>query len=257
MIRMTDDSTMRFRLQQVLAYRHLQAAVRSGASHTLVNAAIWIALTFMLFQAMGLNPVLLAYLGLGVAELLVGLWKKMWPTLEAVLADGLVLAGFGLFILLRQLLAWQGIIFFPVSPISLLLGCWWLVSAFNSFRAYGALRRAFPERPSAEVIAWFDELIYEIRHADPATDDLALDLPTKPHWKAKLLGTTAFFVAKGSNDVLIAGPWDFELAPDEHPDRPHRVRLHILDRSFKPFEIDEASRANYQKWMAQHQSHQS
>ena len=66
---MTDDDSMRFRLQQVLAYRHLQASVRSGANHTLFNAAIWIGLTAMLFQALGFNPILIAYLGLGLAEL--------------------------------------------------------------------------------------------------------------------------------------------------------------------------------------------
>ena len=103
------------------------------------------------------------------------------------------------------------------------------------------------------MIAWFDDLIYEIRHADPTTDDLAVDLPTKPHWKAKLLGTTAFFVAKSGNEVQVAGPYDFRLAPDERSESSGhlRVRLQILDRSYKPFEIDEASWSNYQKWLAQ------
>lgn len=244
---MTDDDNMRFRLQQVLAYRHLQAAVRAGATHTLINAVIWLGLTVMLFQG---DPILLAYLGLGLAELAVGLWKKVWPTLEAVLADGLVVAGFGLCILGRQLLVWQAGV--AVQPISLFLGCWLLYSSWGSFRAYGALRRAFPERPAPEVIRWFDDLIYEIRHADPSTDDQALDLPSKPPWKAKLLGTTAFFVAKKGSEVVIAGPFDFGLVPQDHHDgESHvRVRLHLYDRASKPFDLDDASWANYRKWMA-------
>ena len=106
--------------------------------------------------------------------------------------------------------------------------------------------RAFPERPTAEVIAWFDDLIYEIRHADPATDELALDLPTRPHWRAKLLGTTVFFVSKGRSARGRAA----RLRP-QPPTRERRApaasafTCTIHGRIFKPFEIDEASWANY------------
>ena len=250
---MTDDYTMRFRLQQVLAYRHLQASIRAGATQTLVGGVIWIAIAVLLFNNnLGIVGV---YLALGAAELAIGVWKKLWPTLEAVLADGLILAAFGVFVLGRQFLAWQGIVLFPVNPISIFLGIYWIFSSVRTFKAYGALRQAFPERPSADVVAWFDDLIYEIRHADPATDELALDLPTKPHWKAKLLGTTAFFVAKRGNEVLVVGPYDFGLTPDDRSEGHSHVRVHLLmhDRVSKSFEIDDASWANYRKWMASHQ----
>lgn len=248
---------MRYRLQQVLAYRQLQAAVRAGATHTLVNACIWLGLTFLIFQNAGPDPMLLAYLGLGVGELFVGIWKKAWPTLEAVLVDGLVSAAFALFILGRQFLAWQGIIAFPVNGLSIFLGVWVLYSAMNSFRAYKSLRDAFPDRPTSDVIAWFDELIDDINRSDPAADDLALDLPTKPRWKAKLLGSTAFFAAR-SGEVVVLGPWDFGITPvNRDGSDSHRVQLHILDRLFKPFDIDEASWSNYRKWMATHQQSQT
>ena len=249
---MTDDDNMRFRLQQVLAYRQLQASVRSGASHTLMGGLVWLGLAALLFN--NNFGFVAAYIALGCAELAIGVWKRLWPSLEAVLADGLVLVGFGLFVLGRQLLAWQGIIFFPVNPISIFLGIWFLFSSRNSFKAYSTLRRAFPDRPSAEIVAWFDDLIYEIRHSDPGTDDQALDLPSKPPWKAKLLGTTAFFVSKKGNEVVIAGPFDFGLAPEDHHEgESHvRVRLHLYDRATKPFDLDDASWANYRKWMASH-----
>jgi hypothetical protein len=251
---MTDDAMMRARLQQVLAYRQLQAAVRAGATHTIVNAVIWMALTFMIFQGVGPQPYLIAYFGLAVGELLVGFWKKLWPTLEAILVDGLVAAAFGLTILGRQAFAWQAGLM--INPVSIFLGVWVLYSAFNSFRAYGRLREAFPSRPAADVIAWFDDLIYEIRHSDPTSDPLALDLPTRPHWKAKLLGTTAFFVSMNGGEVLVVGPWDFGLVPEDDGagNRP-RVELHIMHRAFKPFIIDDASWANYRRWLDEMSKH--
>jgi len=249
---MTEDFIMRMRLEEVLAYRRLQQTVRSGANRTIINAGILLFLDYLIFQLKGrIDLVIIIYLMLALAELAVGLWKKFFPTLEAVLVDGFVLGAFGVFILGRQFLAWQGLILFPVSPISVAFGIIWLLGAKNMFKNYRGLCRAFPERPTAEVQAWFDDLIYEIRHADPAADDLALDLPTRPHWRAKLLGTTAFFVSKA--EVLVAGPLDFGLTPDPRNAETGRLRvhLHIHDRVYKPFELDEASWANYRKWVAQ------
>lgn len=248
---MSDDYTMRARLQSVAAYRELCRAIRSGATHTLVNAAIWLGLTALLYQGIGPDPILLGYLALGVAELAVGVWKKARPTVEAVLADGLVLLGFGGFVLGRQVLAWQGVINWPVSPVSIFLGLWWLSDAFRAFRTYGDLRRAFPDRPAPEHIAWFDELVREIQTADPQADPLALDLPTRPHWKAKLLGGIAFFVADDGT-VWLVGPEDFAIKREktDHGTGYRRAMLSIGGERFPEFDIDDASWANYQNWMA-------
>jgi hypothetical protein len=254
---MTDEITMRARLQNVAAYRELCRAIRSGATHTLVNALIWLGLTAMLYQAFGPDPIVLAYLALGVAEVGVGLWKKARPTLESVLVDGLIVLGFGAFSLGRQFLAWQGLINWPISPISIILGIFWLTDAFRAFRTYGDLRRAFPERPSPEHIAWFDDLVHEIQVSDPHTDPLALDLPTRPHWRAKLLGGIAFFVADNGT-VWLVGPDDFALRR-EKADRGtgyRRAVLSIGSERYPEFEIDDASWANYQNWMAGQQNPQ-
>lgn len=248
---MSDEYEMRARLQSVAAYRELCRAIRSGATHTLVNALIWLGLTALLFQGIGPDPILLGYLVLGAAELAVGVWKKVRPTVEAVLVDGIVLLGFGGFILIRQFLAWQGIINWPVHPVSIFLGVWWLSDAFRAFRTYGDLRRAFPERPAPEHIAWFDDLVLEIRASDPQTDPLALDLPTRPRWQAKLLGPIAFFVSdKGA--VWLIGPDDFALKREkiDHGTGHRRAMLSIGSERFPEFEIDDASWANYQNWMA-------
>jgi hypothetical protein len=194
----------------------------------------------------------LGYAVLGVAELFVGLWKKFAPSVEAVLVDGLILFAFGGFVLLRQVLAWQGIGPGQVHPVSILLGIWWLSDGVKAVKGYGALRRAFPERPSRDQIAWFNDLVYEIRAADPETDDAALDIPTSPHWRAKLLGSTAFFVTTRGGSVLVAGPGDFAIHRDDH-DRgtgQRRAVLHMHGQPFAEFKIDDASWANYQKWVA-------
>jgi hypothetical protein len=250
---MIDELTMRARLQNVAAYRELCQSIRGGATHTLVNAFIWLGLTAMLYQAIGPDPILLGNLVLGVAELAVGAWKKVRPTLEAVLVDGLILLGFGGYILLRQFLAWQGVINWPFSPISIMFALWWLSDAVRTFQTYGALRRAFPERPAPEHVAWFDDLVREIQAADSHTDPLALDLPTRPHWKAKLLGSIAFFVSD-AGAVWLIGPDDFSLKREktDHGTGYRKALLSIGSERFPEFEIDDASWANYQKWMVSH-----
>jgi len=247
---MTDDATMRFRLQQVASYRQVRAAVRAGASHTLINALIWLGITALLYEAIGPSPVVFIQFAIGLGELGVGVWKKFYPTVEAVLVDGLILVAFGGFVLGRQIIAWQGIINWPVSPISVFLGLWLLHGALNSFRGYAALRRAFPDRPSADQIAWFDDLVREIRASTPVTEADAIDLPTKPKLKAKLLGTTAFFVGTKDDTVFVAGPFDFELARERtDPGTGRRkARLRVYDQEYPEFALDDAGWANYQRW---------
>ena len=241
---------MRFRLQQVAAYRQLCASVRAGATHTLVNAVIWLGLTWGLFRPFLPESLLYVYLGVGVAELLVGLWKKIHPVPEAVLADGIVLFGFGLVTIGRQVWVWQ--VIGQPQPISVFLAVWWLYDAYRTVRIYADLRRVFPVRPSPDQIAWFDELVYEIRTADPVTDDLALDLRTRPRWKVKLLGPIAFFVGVRGDSVLLLGPEDFVITRErtEHDTGLRRARMQFPGATPQEFEIDDASWANYQKWVA-------
>src|SRR6185437_11472954 len=89
---MAEDFIMRMRLQEVLAYRQLQSTVRSGANRTLFNAGILLFLDYVIYLARGLDPFVVIYSILALLEFAVGLWKKFFPTLEAVLVDGFVLA---------------------------------------------------------------------------------------------------------------------------------------------------------------------
>lgn len=248
---MTDDEVMRLRLQQVASYRQVCALVRAGAGHTLFNAALMGGLTYLVYANFGFHPFLLVNAGIAAGELVVGLWKKARPTIDAVLVDGLLVGGFGLWVLGRQVLAWRGVAGVgPVNPISIAFGVWMMYDAVRTLRAYGELRRAFPVRPSRAQIAWFDDLAAETRAADPRDDDRAVDLPTRPHLKAQLLGSTAFLVAARGEEVWVAGPGSLEI--DRHPEdagtgrRPAALR--VYDVEFPEFDIDDASWDNYRKW---------
>ena len=127
-----------------------------------------------------------------------------------------------------------------------------LMGAIGRFKDYRLLRMLFAERPSADHMAWFDDLVREIKAADPQSDELALDLPTSPHWKAQLLGTTAFFVTLKGNMVLVAGPEDFEILREkaDHGTGRRKALLRIHEIPAPEFEITDATWTNYQKWRA-------
>jgi hypothetical protein len=250
---MSDEATMRYRLQTVAAYRELCRSVRRSGRENVLFALLMLGLAYYRFQpnAVGL-PALVPYLyaGLALAEFAVGLFKVLAPMAEGVLLDAFILLLFA-----GWNLGWQGWAVangFRLNPVALLFGLYMLFGAFGRFRSYGALRRLFAERPGRELLAWFDDLVREIQAADPHADDLVLDLPTRPRWKAKLLGATAFFVATDGNSVWVAGPGDFVLRR-EKTDRGHGRRkalLSIYSESYPEFDLDDVSWENYTKWMA-------
>src|SRR5262249_44955924 len=138
------------------------------------------------------------------------------------------------------------------NPVAVLLGLFFLMSAFGRFKAYRQLRLLFAERPSPEHIAWFDELTAEIRAADPQADEHAVDL--SPHWRAKLLGSTSFFVAARGTSVGVVGTGEFELLREraDHGTGRRKALLRIHGLQSPEFEIGDASWANYQRWRAAH-----
>jgi hypothetical protein len=249
---MSDDAIMRARLQTVAAYRELCRSVQRSGRENVVFALLMLGFAYYTFQpnAVGVMAVVaVLYAGLALAEFAVGLFKWLAPMAEGVLLDAFILLLFA-----GWNLGWQGLAVVagvPPNPISLLLGLYMLVGAFGRFRSYGTLRRLFAERPSPDHVAWFDDLVHEIRASDPHADDQALDLPTRPHWKAKLLGGTAFFVA-GGGAVWVAGPDDFVLRrePTDRGTGRRKALLSIYGEAYPEFEIEDPSWANYTKWLA-------
>lgn len=250
---MGDDVGMRARLQQVAAYRDLCSGVRRSGRENVVFACIMMFLAYLALDNLGARGGVLTLVLYGIligGELLVGFVKWVLPSAECVILDGLVLLVFGAFNLGFEYLRFQA--GQPTSPIILFLGGYMVLGAFGRFRAYGQLRALFAERPTAEHMAWFDDLVQEVRASDPNGDELTLDLPTTPHWKVKLLGTTAFFVAMRGTAIWVAGPDEFELLR-EKADRGtgrRKAMLSVHGMPYPEFEITDATWANYLKWRA-------
>jgi hypothetical protein len=178
----------------------------------------------------------------------VGLFKWLLPSAEGFLLDGFVFLLFAAYILENLLQARAG----QQQTVNVFIALFILYGAYGRFKAYAQIRKLFSLRPSAEHIAWFDEIIHEIRTADPQIDELVLDLPTRPHWKAKLLGTTVFFIAIKGTAVWISSPDDFEILR-EKIDRgtgSRKAFMRIFDHSYPEFEIGDDTWKNYQKWRA-------
>ncbi len=247
---MSDDAEMRQELQRVAAYRELCATVRRGGRHNAVFAALMLLLAVNLIQG---GVVLTGYIfgGLALAELLIGLWKWLAPSAEGVLLDGVVLLAFGGWNLARTALQVQAGGGAQGQGFSIMIGLFLVWGAVGRFRSYGQLRRLFADRPTRDQLAWFDDLAAEIRRSDPESDPTALDLPARPHWKAKLLGSTAFLVAAKGSSAVLAGPWDIDLVPKGKPGRyGERVVLLLYGQITAPFEIDAASLDNFRAWAA-------
>jgi hypothetical protein len=250
---MAEEAIMRSRLQRVAAYRELCRSVQRSGRENVVFALIMLGLAYAMFwppMAGIMEIVFYLYAGMALAEFAVGLFKVLMPRAEGILLDAFILLLFA-----GWNLGWQGLFLWAnkqPNTVILLLGLYMLFGAFGRFRYYGVLRQLFKERPDPEHTAWFDELVREIQVADPHTDELVLDLPTRPHWKAKLLGATAFFVATDGNSVWVAGPDDFTLRR-EKTDRGNGVRkalLSIHGENYPEFDLDDVSWANYTKWLA-------
>lgn len=245
---MSDEFMMRIQLQKVVAYRELCRAVRRSGRENVFFAFLMLVVFYGPWIA---NGRWLNYLILGIlvgSEILVGLFKWFFPSAEGFLLDALVLLVFAAYNLGMSFLQFQA--GQKPSPIWILISVYMLFGAINRFKHYRQIRRLFADRPSAEHIAWFDELVHEIRTADPQIDDQVIDLPTGPHWKAKLLGRMAFFIALRENTVWIVGPADFDvvLSPRNEEMDTHKAFLRLFDRSYPSFEISTATWQNYQKW---------
>jgi hypothetical protein len=249
---MSDEITMRFRLQHVAAYRELCRSVQRSGRENVFFALIMLGLAYYSFQqnAVGIMAIVcFLYAGLALAEFAVGLFKVLAPMAEGVLLDAFILLLFA-----GWNLGWQGLAIWAgvgPNPLILLLGLYMLFGAFGRFRSYGTLRRLFAERPDPDHVAWFDGLVYEIRGSDPHSDEFALDLPTRPYLKAKLLGGTAFFVAINGHSVWVAGPDDFALRREKNDRGGHRKAvLNIYGQTYPEFDLGDASWENYVKWLS-------
>ena len=247
---MSEEFIMRMRLQHVAAYRELCRAVQMGGRQNVIFALVMLGIAYYFHTLGAFWLITLLYAALAAGELLVGLFKWFVPSAEGVLLDALVMLVFA-----GWNIGWQAVAAVgggQPNAVIVFLGLYMLFGAVGRFKNYRDLRRLFADRPSADHIAWFDDLVREIQASDPHTDPLALDLPTRPRWRAKLLGGTAFFVADNGNRVWIAGADEFSLRR-EKSDRGHGRRkalLNIHGEGYPEFDLEDVNWANYTTWMA-------
>ncbi|MCZ2341910.1 MAG: hypothetical protein LC104_08960 [Bacteroidales bacterium] len=246
-----DAEEKRTALRRVAAYRDLQKAVRKSSRGSLFFGAFMLLIWYGLFGAQNDFGVFsLVYLLLGATEFAVGLWNRIAPSAEGIFFDGAVLILFGVATLFRQYLIWQGHMRGFLSPFSLMFGAYWLWQGIGHIRSYTILRKAFTQRPTPEHIAWFDQLIAEIRQENPETDDTLLDLPTAPPVKVKLLGDTAIILFLASSEVLVIARGDLTIVPGESagPDRLPQATLIIEGYEFSAFTLHPENWRNYKTW---------
>ncbi len=240
---------MRMTLARVAAYRKVCDHVRAGASSTMFTGALFLGFAYLNYSMIGrFHPILYGQIILGVGELLVGLWKKFRPSPECVLLDGILISVYVASVAIRQYQRYQAIGSF--DPVSIMFGVWFGFNALNTFRAYGQLRRLFVERPTAEHLAYVDGLVEEIRASSPDTESTALDLPTYPQLKVKLLGEIAFVVDIKTGDLSLFGRdhFDIERIESSVRDKPPIGSLTVDGQELPEFTLSDANWANYTKW---------
>jgi hypothetical protein len=239
-------------LRNVAAYRALCHQVRRKSTWGLAFGALMLGFWFMLppkgpigqYSLFGL-----IYLGLACLEFAAALWNRFFPSAEGVLVDGLVLFGFGGANLVRAMIVFQA----KGQPdwFYLVFGGYWVLSGFGAIRSYIQLRRAFAVRPTGDHLRWFDDLLRDVRQADPESDSTALDLPTRPPVRGKLLGDTAVFLTPGADDPIITAREEVEIVrrPTDDPDHPTGF-LSIDGADYGKFPLDPENWRNYAHWKA-------
>src|SRR4051812_32872305 len=92
---MSDEVTMRARLQTVAAYRELRRSVARSGRENVAYAVVMLVIAYFIHQAGGLAETFaLVCAVLAIGELLVGLCKWLVPSAEALILDAFVLLAF-------------------------------------------------------------------------------------------------------------------------------------------------------------------
>ncbi len=241
-------------LRSVAAYRDLCRMVRKGATTGLFWGLGMLAFWYFLVPDQGefgkYTPYGLVYLGLAALEFTSALWKKLAPSAESVVLDGIVLLVFGGSTIARLFLRWQANAAGMSSFFFLAFGLFMIFQGIAKIRNYGQLRRAFSFRPTREHIRWFEDLLREVRNANPETDPDALDIPTRPPVRGKLLDDMAVFLVAAKDSPLIAtlDEVEIERRPSKEPDRQAVGHLFIGPEDFGSFPLDNDNWRNYERW---------
>jgi hypothetical protein len=193
------------RLQQIATYRCVCKRLRHRGKNSMFLGGVCLWATWMTFQGL---PADYIFLGIWVAEILLGFWIYTRPSAEGVIIEGLLSLLFGAGVVGRQVLIlanngdpswfWGG------------LGVLIIWGGIRHIRSYPAVKVVFEEKPTPDQIEWLEDLVKEIRRADASTDPDAVTFATIPQWKAKLLGDTAILVDRSDQNILVTSRFAVE-----------------------------------------------
>jgi hypothetical protein len=201
---MTDDAPLE-RMQKIADFRTTTRYLKRGGRSSIVFGCIFLFLGALVFQGQLHNYL---YLGLGVAELFVGLHNRFRPSAAGVVLDAVMLLLLGVWNLANQLLLFNAGV--PPEIFGLVFGVLVIGIALQRFRKYPRAREAFAEPPTEEQLAWLDELIVEIQAADPATTPDLVEFRSGFPWKVRRLGDVLVLVDKLDTENLIVDRHDLD-----------------------------------------------
>lgn len=232
------------RLQQIAVYRCTVNRLRKHGKNLMILSGILLALVASEFQGRFDDYYLLGIFGI---EFLAGFLLYFAPSAEGVIVEGLLSGFLGLAILGRQavVLANGG----EPAWFSLLIGALFVVGAVRQVRSYPRIREAFEETPTPEQLAWLNDLVKEIKKADPKTDPDAVAFSTALPIRGKLLGATGVFVDHWETEIYVVTPPEVEWTTTGKAlfGKSVNGKLTIRDRRFMGSVAPE-SLANFEHW---------
>jgi hypothetical protein len=240
---MTDDAPLE-RMQKIADFRTTTKYLKRGGRSSIVFGCVFLLLGALVFQGQLHNYL---YLGLGVAELFVGLHNRFRPSAAGVVLDAVMLLLLGLWNLANQL-------FFNPGPqmevFGLVFGVLVIAIALQRFRRYPRAREAFAEPPTEEQLAWLDELVAEIQAADPASTPDLVEFRAGFPWKARRLGDVLVFVDKLDTENLIVDRHDLDWTDRGKAlfGSNRLVRLRVGHRTFGVAEVRPDVLATLDEW---------
>jgi hypothetical protein len=193
---MTDESPLQ-RMQRIADYRTTCKFLVKSGKQGIIFGSLFLFVGIMSFDNRITDYL---YLGLGSIELFVGLHNRFRPSAFGIILDGIMLILLGAWNLASMgIIINQGV---PPSLFSAIFGVVVILVAITRFRRYPRIRAAFEDPPTAEQIAWLDEVIKEIQDSTAASED-TVEFRAGLLWKGKRYGDTVIFVDIMDSENLI------------------------------------------------------
>jgi hypothetical protein len=234
------------RLQQIGTYRCTVNRLRQRGKHMLLFTGV---LLWLYWQHNNGEIADYVFMGVCALEIGAGLLLYAFPSAEGVILEGVLSILFGLAILFRQAVevANGGNPFW----LSLLFGLAFLMGGVRQMKHYGRVREAFEEKPTPEQLAWLDDLVKEIKKADPKTDPDAVAFSTGMPVRGKLLGDTGVFIDHWETEMYVVTRPEVEWTTTGKAlfGKSVNGKLRIRDRKFMGSVAPE-SLANLERWKA-------